>query len=257
LLTKKKINSEVLQNALDYLVRARKIGEKDGKYYLYRTKSVPWKKRYNNSISLIEEADKIALILSKIPWVQLIGVTGAVAACNATKDDDIDFFIVTKAKRMWVTRGFVFLILVILGKLRTDANPNRKVCPNIFVDETNLAWDKKARNVYVAHEIVLLHPLFERDQTYFKFLQKNDWAFKYFGNQPRPEYKLKRTKKNGNLVMRLIEGWAYNSQVAYMKDKKTQEITDRNKIHFRKVDNTDSILKSYKAIRNRLGLKSK
>lgn len=255
LISKRRVNPVVLQDALNYLVKMRKIGVKSGRYYLYKTKHVLWKKRYNNSVKLFKKATQIVDILSKIPWIKLIGVTGAVAAFNSVKDDDIDFFIVTKRRRLWITRGFVFVILKILGQLRSDENPNRKICPNIFVDESNLAWNRSARNVYVAHEIVMLHPVFDRDQTYFKFMQKNDWVFKYFGNLQPLDFKLRKEKGNKNLAMYLLEELAYKMQVTYMKDKKTKEITTRNIIHFMKVDNTDAILSEFKRVKKRVGSK--
>lgn len=257
LISKKKVRPEVLQDALDYLVRNRKLGVKAGKYYLYKTKAVLWKKRYNNSVRLLERVDRITRILSRIPWVQFVGATGAVAAFNAEKDDDIDIFVVTKARRLWLTRGFVFVVLKILGQLRSDENPNRKICPNIFLEEQNLIWDKSSRNVYVAHEVIMLHPLFDRNQTYFRFLQKNDWAFNYFGNLSSPEYTLTEPRGGKNMLLHLVEELAYKGQLAYMKDKKTEEVTERNKIHFRKVDNTNRILDGFQKARSRVSLKSK
>ncbi|MBT6401129.1 hypothetical protein HN803_06015 [candidate division WWE3 bacterium] len=257
LLSKRKVRPEVLKNALNHLVRTRKLGVKVDKYYIYKNKTVPWKQRYNNSQRLLKRAQNISKILSKIPWIKFIGVTGSVAAFNGTKNDDIDFFIVTKAKRLWLTRGFVFLILKILDLLRTDEDPNRKICPNIFVDETNLAWDKKARNVYVAHEVVMLHSVFDRDDTYFRFIKSNDWAFKFFANLQPPDYYVKRAKINKNPLLGFLEGWAYKTQLGYMKKRKTKEVTKRNIIHFNKVDNTEDILGGYKEIKSKLGLKSK
>lgn len=257
IISKRKVDPDALKDALNYLVLTKKIGVKAGKYYLYKTKPVQWKKRYNNSINLFRRADRVADILSKIPWVTFIGVTGSVAAFNGVKNDDIDFFIVTKPKRVWLTRGFVFVILKILGLLRTEDNPSKKICPNIFVDEVNLAWNKKNRNIYVAHEVVMIHPLYDSHDVYFKFLQRNDWAFKYFGNLSSSMDTLEKTKINKNPILDIFEDLAYKSQLNYMKNKKTNEITERYFIHFNKVDNTEIILGGFKKVRRRIGLKTK
>ena len=41
----------------------------------------------------------------------MIAITGSVANYDAEENDDIDLLIVTEKNRLWITRGFVFLIL--------------------------------------------------------------------------------------------------------------------------------------------------
>ena len=251
LLTKKRILHAVLNAALEKLQLENKVVEKNGKFSLNGASLVPWKKRGRNSRKLFKKANRAARILAKVPWIVFIGVTGSVAAYNATKNDDIDLFIVTKTHRLWLTRGFVFVILKILGELRTDAKPNRKLCPNIFVDDNSLEWNKRSRNVYVAHEVVMLHPLFDREQVYFRFLKENNWAFKFFGNLQEPQYELKMPKQKNTRLVNIFEKLAYKSQLVYMKDKKTTEITTQGVIHFNKSDNTKRILSEFERVRGK------
>src|SRR3989344_7290328 len=62
----------------------------------------------------IDKATRIAILLSKIPTINLICATGSIAINNATKDADLDLFIVTTKDTLWLTRPFVFLLLKIL-----------------------------------------------------------------------------------------------------------------------------------------------
>ena len=252
LLTKKRISHAAVSVVLEKLLYENKIVENNRKFSLRTAGLVPWRKRGKNSRKLLKKATRATKILARIPWVVFVGVTGSVAAYNATKNDDIDLFIVTKTHRLWLTRGFVFVILKILGELRTDAKPSRKLCPNIFVDNNNLAWNKRNRNVYIAHEIVMLHPLFDREQTYFRFLKENNWAFNFFGNLQEPQYELKTEKQKNNRLVNIFEKLAYKTQLAYMKDKKTIEITTQGVIHFNKSDNTKRILESFERLKAKL-----
>ncbi len=251
LLTKRRTSQKIIRRSLKKLVQEKKVIKTYGNYSLTDTKLISWKERFDNSRELLGKAEKAAKILAKIPWILLVGVTGSVAAFNAAKNDDIDLFIISKTHRLWLTRGFVFVILKILGELRTDETPNQKICPNIFVDDKSLAWSRKGRNLYVAHEILMLHPLFDREQVYFKFIKENDWVFKFFGNQQEPQYELKPVKQKNNRIVNIFEKLAYRSQLAYMKDKKTTEITTQGVIHFNKFDNTERILSGFEEAKSK------
>lgn len=249
LVTQKKINSKTLEKTLKDLEEGKKIKVKGAKYYLNGSETVSWDERFKNSQELIEKASQLAQILGKIPWITFIGVTGSVAANNAVKDDDIDILIITKPKRLWLTRGFVFVILKILGELRTDSNYKKKFCPNIFLDESNLAWNKNKRNIYVAHEVVMIHPAFERGEAYFKFIKSNDWVFSHLGNV-RPDHYVSKLKiKNGFGLFNIFENLAFESQTSYMKNKMTTEVIEKDFIHFNRDDSTGRILDNYKRAR--------
>jgi len=236
-------------NALNSLVRKKRIiKNKNGQFLLMGIKPVDRKERTKDSQFLFNKVEGVVNILKKVPWVKLIGATGALAAFNATKDDDIDIFIITEKNRLWLTRGFVFLILVILGELRKDENPKRKICPNILIDEKNMRWKKSKRNVYIAHVLLMMHPIFDRDNTYFRFFNKNNWVKKYFPNIPVKFDSTPKSKESGNILMFWLESLARTMQKGYMKKRKTKEIVKKDFIHFNKSDNTERILNSYKKL---------
>ncbi len=186
--------------------------------------------------------------MAKIPWIQFVGITGAISAFNAPKNDDIDLFIVTKKDRLWITRGFVFLILKILGELRTDKNPDMKICPNILIDESKLGWSSSKRNVYVAHEIAMMYPLLNRNNTYFRLIKENDWIFNYFGNTSVTIPEKFEALKSKNILLLGLEDLSRSLQLKYMSKKKTSEVTNKYLIHFNRDDSTSPILKEYKKI---------
>ncbi len=245
LISKKPYTLEELKNALNAMFQKGVIEIKNNTYHLPKQPIVSWNTRTKDSKILMEKAQEACNILGQIPWVQMVGVTGSVASYNASKTDDIDIFIVAKKGRVWITRCFCVLILKLLDIYRTDQDFAGKICPNIFIDETNLEWNKNAQNVYVAHEIAMMHPIVNKNNTYFKFMSKNAWISEHFGiyrDYPSIPVKL----KDGSKLVDLIEWIFYKMQVNYMKKRKTTEVTQHNLIHFNKKDWSKQILREYK-----------
>src|SRR3989344_1586780 len=123
----------------------------------------------------------------------------------------------------------------------------KKIGPNIFVDETKMGWDKEKQNIYVAHEILMMHPVISREDAYFKFLNSNVWIYKYFANQApeKEKYTVKESKTKHSKLIDFIENSLYILQYLYMRKKKTNEIIKRNFVHFNKTDSTKDILTQY------------
>jgi hypothetical protein len=174
----------------------------------------------------------------------MICITGSVAAFNASKSDDIDFFIVTEKNRVWITRLLVVLILKLSGLYRTDADAAEKICPNLFIDETCSEWSKDQRNIYVAHEIALMHPIFYRDNAYFDFLKANSWVKDFF-DMPAIHSETKPKFRPISKIGDFFEFLARSLQILYMSKGKTTEITKSGIIHFNKNDWSKKILKEF------------
>jgi hypothetical protein len=196
----------------------------------------------------MEVAKNIVKVLSVIPWVKLIGVTGSVAAFNAKDDSDIDFFIISARNRLWLTRFFTVLILKAIGRYRTNEDYTGKVCPNIYIDEQNLSWPKNKRNLFIAQEIIMMHPVLNRSNTYFNFIKANQWIFEYFRNF-NISFPVKTEKEfMHSQIINSVENMSRKLQIWYMKKKKTSEITERGIIHFNREDWTNKILIKYEEI---------
>jgi len=253
LISERTIQPTTLTQHLDILDKRRKIVKTNN---LYKIPGVPYisrEKRTNLSKESINSFKKMGKLLEKIPWIKLLAITGSVAAFNPHEEDDLDILVVAQKNRLWLTRFFVFAYLKMLKLCRTDKDPNGKICPNIFISEEELSWDKKKHNLYVAHEIAMIHPIINRDNMYFRFMEANDWIYKYFGNFtthfPTNGEKYHTTPKLADVLERII----MLLQLAYMRNKKTTETTTKTLIHFNKKDNTVGILKRY----NKLNLKTK
>lgn len=129
-------------------------------------------------------ARKVARWLRLIPWIKMVAVTGNLAMDNAEKNDDIDLLIVTARKRLWLTRLLTnFLVEIVANRRRpSDKEVKDKICLNMFLDENHLKLPIREQNLFTAHEICQLKPIWARNQLYQKFIQENLWCQKFLPN---------------------------------------------------------------------------
>ena len=104
--------------------------------------------RERMSSAKLNSAKNFAAILSKgIPFIETIAVTGSVAYGSAEKWDDIDLFIVTKRKRLWIS-ALMMLVYVRLTKLfRLRPAHLSQFCLSYVHDELGIAGEE-SRNMY-------------------------------------------------------------------------------------------------------------
>ncbi|OGD83519.1 hypothetical protein A2572_03960 [Candidatus Collierbacteria bacterium RIFOXYD1_FULL_40_9] len=147
---------------------------------------LPKSKTNKNSLKKIELAKKELSWVLKFPLICFIGITGSVSANNAKKNDDIDIFIITTPHSLWLARPIFLLYLEIRGLRRKRSTPYSKqsdlICTNLWMDVLNLSVQKKDRNLYTAHEVLLVLPIVNKNDTYQKFLVSNSWVKKYLAN---------------------------------------------------------------------------
>ncbi len=140
------------------------------------------KKRQHWSQEKLEIAKKVSRWLKLIPTVKMVAVTGALAMNNSKEGDDIDLFIVTSANRLWLSRGLVVTFLRTTGLYWRPGKIKNKICPNMLLDEKRLGIPKKEQDLFSAHEVCQLKPIWDKKGTYQKFIQKNKWVKQYLPN---------------------------------------------------------------------------
>lgn len=165
-------------------------------------------------------------LISKIPTVKFVGITGALAMNNANKDDDIDLIIITKNNTLWLTRLCVYCLLhttsYILRKPRVK-NERDALCLNMWLDEEDMIWDKSDRNLYTAHEIAQIVPLVNKSNAYEKFLYKNKWILDFWPNATVVQ-KFESPGTKHCALCTILETIAFWPQYLYMKNKITREV---------------------------------
>ena len=142
---------------------------------------------------LLVKAAKISKFLFKFPYVRGIGISGSLSKNVADEKADIDYFIITQANRLWISRTIMHLF----KKLTFITGHQHWYCMNYHVDELGLQIEEK--NIFTATELVTLLPMYGNG-TMEKFLLSNDWAKIYF-----PNYILKDT--NPDIPHSRIKSW--------------------------------------------------
>ena len=185
------ISDEIFASALLQLLLDKIIFCVDQFYSLQNNRQRAEERMQGNlrAQSLIVKASKIGAFLYKFPYVRAVAVSGSLSKNYADKKADIDFFIITKANRLWIART----ILHLFKKFTFLVGKQNFFCMNYFVDEEALVIPEK--NIYTAVEIVTLLPV-AGTFTLNKFFEKNQWTKKWL---PCYEYRRNlRTAERGS-----------------------------------------------------------
>ncbi|MCL5435363.1 MAG: hypothetical protein M1405_03170 [Patescibacteria group bacterium] len=214
------------------------------------------REREKYSLQKIVFAKRIIQKLAIIPTVYFIGISGALAMKNSDKDDDIDLFVVTAKNSVWTTRLLMVIFLSLLGAYRRkkDKNVSNKICLNMFIDQTALSFSKQRNDLYTAHEISQITPIFNRDKTYEKFLNSNVWIKEFlpnvFSQKPRAPFvsKISFINKTISYLLRIpiTEFLTRSIQFRYMKKNITKETISNNFLAFHPFDYKVYVVNNYK-----------
>ncbi len=235
----KKISRESLKKQLDLLKYSEFIVGKKGFYTLgeYSTYLEKTVQRLNWSRLKKEHIARYLKKISTLNSIQFIGYSGSVSMNNAGLDDDIDLFVITKTRRMWITRFLLLCLAEVMHirRRRGKKKARNKVCLNMFIDERDLEMPTKKKTEYIAHEILQIKPILDRNETSKFFLSANDWVFEYFPNAQK--YNIQKYKSTSNSIKNrgislefignIFEQIFKSIQLACIsKHKTTERITD-------------------------------
>lgn len=141
--------------------------------------------RRETALARWEQAFECGLWLSRLPFVRMVALTGALAAQNPpTQEDDYDYLLVTQSGRVWIARAFAIL-LVRWGKLCGVI-----ICPNYVLSEDALIQNR--RNLFMAREVAQMVPMYGHE-TYETMREVNCWTADYLPNALHAFYRDERS----------------------------------------------------------------
>lgn len=179
-----------------------------------------------------------------IPTIKLIGVTGGLAMNNAKMSDDIDVFFVTSKQSMWITRLFVTILAECLGVRRKpeDGSVADKICLNMFMSENELELPRVEQDLFAAHEVLQMVPLWDAGGIYRKFLLANRWAVRFLPSAYKDKlrqashYRTHRSilvlRSVFSILLTSVEPFAQFVQLWYMRNRRTNEVIRSGMIRF-------------------------
>ena len=131
----------------DYVARLAPYRVLAGREALVETRL----RREEASRRLMRRAGFYGRLISRLPFVRMVAVTGSLAVENADDGDDVDYLIVTAPGRVWLARALTMAVVRFAG-LR-----GLTLCPNYLLTETALALPD--RDLYTARELLQMRPV--------------------------------------------------------------------------------------------------
>lgn len=217
--SREKLDQASIDESLDLLIRGRIIF-KLGEFYALKDQPFLADRRLNgnqHAIKKIAIAEKVAKILSWFPFVQSVAVSGSLSKQFATKDSDLDFFIITTANRLWIARTCMHL----LKKMSFIVGRQHWFCMNYYIDELCLTISEK--NIFTAMEIVTLMPMQGKD-CFQNFIEANSWTNNYF---PIQATLLKEAAKIKRVFLRRCVEKIFCSGLGDVTDRWLMKVTDK------------------------------
>jgi hypothetical protein len=186
-------DEQLLEQVLDALV-SRKLIYKLGKYYSLESEhSLVQRREEGNrkAEEMMKKAVKYSNLIHHFPFVRSVCISGSLSKGFIDEKGDVDYFIITTPKRLWIARS-----LLILFKKIVLLNNHKYFCVNYFVDTTHLEIPDK--NIFTATELLTLLPMTGKE-IHRSLMDNNQWALAYLPNYTKEtdtkEKQHKRTVK--------------------------------------------------------------
>ncbi len=170
----------------------------------------------------LKKTKKIVQLMRRFPFVEAIFISGSTSKGVVPEKGDIDYFIITKPGRLWLTRS-----LLVLFKKVFLLNSHRYFCINYLIDTDHLEIEEKNR--FTATEIATLLPVFK--SSYYKaFWDANRWIETYYPNVkmrepliqeeiPHSKLKIALEKILNGRIGEQLDIWAMQLSIKHWKRK--------------------------------------
>lgn len=119
--------------------------------------------REASSLRLIAANRRFLNVLCALPFVRLMAVSGSLAHMNASRDADLDLFVVTRGAHVWTVTAAIVGLSKLLGY-------RKMICANFVVADTDMAVAPE--DEFSANQIVHLRPIVGAE-SYRDFLDAN------------------------------------------------------------------------------------
>jgi hypothetical protein len=154
------------------------VNQQDGFYFLSGRENIVTtrKIRYNYSCAKIKIAKRFARAFRILPFVKTIAVANFIGDHNLRQEGDIDFFIITSARRIWLSRLFCAGLAKLLNSRPTAKNKRDKICLSFYISQEHLDVRDLALgddDPYFYYWLRGLLPIYDSGDFYHQFLAAN------------------------------------------------------------------------------------
>ncbi len=170
--------NSVIDESIEYLQQTLQI-RKNGIYLILPDKE--WAIRRRKAAERLFKKHlpyiyRSARLLSYLPFVRCIALTGSASKQVYYPYEDYDFLLITQSSRVWVTQFLVSLFRRAVS-LNYHLNYFQNYCCGVILSENNLYV--KNQNEFVGLEIVY-SKVFYNPRLHLKFLKSNEWLTKFY-----------------------------------------------------------------------------
>lgn len=164
---------------------------RDGRHYMlsWREDKLPQRLQgEKRARGMWEKARKRARLIQSFPFIEAVFISGSVSKGVVAPDGDVDFFMITRPGRLWISRT-----LLVLYKKIFLLGSHRYFCVNYFIDSRHLEIEEQNR--FTATEMATLIPMTGDGKLVGEFFRRNPWVWDYYPNfTPRPPLMLTSKK---------------------------------------------------------------
>ncbi len=170
--------------------------------------------RYGIAEEKYRIACSVVRVLARIPFVRMISVVNTLAISAADRDSDIDIFIISERKHVWLARLLCVTYLQLIRKRPTAKTKTDMICASFFASDDALDLsslqiqpDPKTGfgDLYLAWWVSRIVPIYDAGEYAKKFFDANEWASRVFPNRRFYYTSSLRTVRLG-LVFRGMKG---------------------------------------------------
>jgi len=188
-----------------------------GFYGIHNTPMLAHRRTEGNSRAekMMPKALSIGRFLGHFPFVRSIAISGSLSKNFADEKADIDFFIITKANRLWIARTIMHLF----KKLTFITGHQHYFCMNYYIDEEGMMIE--SQNIFTAVEIATLLPVSGKKEL-DNFFVINNWCQQFFRTSVNRH--LQVDTAGDSRIKRFVE-WIFDNPVGNSLDNWLLKIT--------------------------------
>ncbi len=211
------LSNNELTASLNFLVSENYVCFNEGYYFLHKPDNSHIQRRIKGNIAavkMMKTARRFSRLISYFPFVRCVCISGSLSKGYIDKDADIDYFIITEPKRLWIART-----MLILFKKLFLLNSRKYFCVNYFIDTDHLEIEDK--NIFTATELVTLIPM-NNLHLFYKFIESNHWVNRFLPNYNMYNFK---NLPQGKLYLKIIFEKLLNGSFGEWLDTKFMLLT--------------------------------
>jgi hypothetical protein len=128
------------------------------------------------SRDLLDRDRRILSVVAGMPFVRMVAISGSLAHLNAEGSADLDLFVITAPKRVWIVTVATLVLAKLLGW-------RKRVCMNYVVSERALIIEPC--DLFSANQIIHLRPI-NGQAVFERFVKSNGFVRTFYPNFELP-----------------------------------------------------------------------